>query len=107
SKINALMSDNTIFDPTGADYAEWLKQMYPNEKFQPGDIVSVVSGPSVTKQTVFPSDKKFLWLSVVTTYPSIIANNQLDGNKGMQPIAFLGQVKNYLQREIFNVKFFF
>jgi hypothetical protein len=73
----------------GADYAEWLVQADPFERFQPGDVVGVHAG-RVSKRLAGASQ-----VLVVSTSPAVLGNapeSEDDARALHQMVAFLGQV---------------
>jgi hypothetical protein len=70
----------------GADYAEWLPRLYPEEKLEPGDIVGVSQG-HVTRATR-DADQLF----VISAAPVILGNRPPEELAShFEPVAFLGQ----------------
>ncbi|MEM9282742.1 MAG: hypothetical protein AAGA96_13015, partial [Verrucomicrobiota bacterium] len=70
---------------TGADYAEYLPALNPDEELEAGDLVAVRSG-KITRNT-----SSFDQLMVISTNPIVVGNRPADA-AGHHKVAFIGQV---------------
>ena len=75
------------FDSSGADFAEWLPRLDPNEDIEAGDIVGVVAG-KVTRDAL-NSDR----IMVVSTAPIVVGNMPPESEERLyEMVSFVGQV---------------
>ena len=72
-------------ESAGADYAEYLERLNPDEVIQAGDVVGVYGG-KITRSTDGAQR-----VMVVSSLPVVLGNAKKD-NSAMNPIAFIGQV---------------
>lgn len=80
-------ASSATFESAGADYAEYMDQLDPEELITPGDVVGVYSG-QITKRTA-GADR----IMVVSTVPLVIGNWKGDDDTVKRhPVAFIGQV---------------
>ncbi|MEM0967157.1 MAG: hypothetical protein AAGJ81_13515 [Verrucomicrobiota bacterium] len=73
------------FQSNGADYAEYLPALDPDEELEAGDLVAVRSG-KITRDT-----SSFDQLMVISTNPIVVGNRPEDST-GYHKVAFIGQV---------------
>ncbi|BDX37949.1 hypothetical protein CYCD_13040 [Tenuifilaceae bacterium CYCD] len=83
-----LTNAGVVYKSKGADYAEYLPKMNPNENIFPGDIVGIRGG-SVSKSTQ-DADK----IMIVSKKPIVLGNLPKEGDENScEKIAFIGQVE--------------
>ncbi|MEM0967169.1 MAG: hypothetical protein AAGJ81_13575 [Verrucomicrobiota bacterium] len=84
-EIDGNGSGGVRFQSTGADYAEYLPALDPDEELEAGDLVAVRSG-KITRDTT-----SFDQLMVISTNPIVVGNQPADST-GFHKVAFIGQV---------------
>jgi hypothetical protein len=71
----------------GADYAEWIQKLDPQEQMKPGDIIGVHGG-RISKKT--EGAQKVM---VVSGAPVVLGNMPAEGEEDLyEPVSFMGQV---------------
>jgi Collagen triple helix repeat (20 copies) len=79
---------DAAFNGGGADYAEWLERLDPNETILSGQVVGVRNG-KITKDT-----RNAQQIMVLSTNPVLVGNNaqaEDDTREGYSMVAFIGQ----------------
>ena len=76
------------YETTGADYAEALPRLHPDERIEKGDVVGVFSG-KVSKRTIGAQH-----VMVVSSRPAVVGNSAPeDQEEAYEEVAFLGQAE--------------
>ncbi|MGB2877189.1 MAG: hypothetical protein WBB97_04065, partial [Dehalococcoidales bacterium] len=71
----------------GADYAEWLQKLNPQEQMKPGDIIGV-HGRRISKRTEGAQE-----VMVISGAPVVLGNMPSEGEEYLyEPVSFMGQV---------------
>ena len=84
---NGVVQSGITLESSGADYAEYLEKIYPQEVIKKGDVVGVFNG-KITKNT-----RDAQKVMVVSSMPLVIGNWKGKKRDDLyQPIAFVGQV---------------
>ena len=85
--INSGTSSGVAFESGGADYAEWMKKAYPDEKISFGEVVGIKGG-QISKR--FTEANQFV---TITSNPIIVGAMPKKGNeKNFEKVALMGQV---------------
>lgn len=87
-------SRGVYFRSGGADYAEYLPKMNPNESFKKGDVVGVIGG-KITKNTSFADQ-----FMVISSNPIVLGNAAEGNSDHMEMVAFIGQVPVWVIGEV-------
>lgn len=87
-------SRGVYFRSGGADYAEYLPKINPNESFKKGDVVGVIGG-KITKQTAIADQ-----FMVISSNPIVLGNAAEGNSDRMEMVAFIGQVPVWVIGEV-------
>lgn len=88
----AVKSGGVTYGSQGADYAEYLPKLHPNEQFMGGEIVGVHGG-RISKVTAGADQ-----ILAISTKPLVLGNQPEDAEAhNFAKVGFLGQVPTFVQ----------